>query len=206
MAVRRAAARRRAAFVDKDGTLVENVPYNVDPRLVELTEGATEGLRMLAEAGYAIVIASNQSGIARGLFAREALAVVEERVRSLLAPSGVDVVAFRHCPHLPDGTVLEFAITCECRKPAPGMLLDAARELEIDLPASWMIGDILDDVEAGHRAGCRSVLVDRGNETKWELSPARTPDVVVANLADAAREILASDRAPASRALTAERT
>jgi histidinol-phosphate phosphatase family protein len=149
----------RAVFLDKDGTLVENVPYNVDPALVRLVPGAGAALRMLREAGFRLFVVSNQSGVARGYFPIDALDAVERRVRELLAEEGVAIEAFRWCPHHAEGTVAEYAIACECRKPRPGMLLDLAREHALDLAASWMIGDSEADDAAGHAAGCRTALV-----------------------------------------------
>src|SRR5438874_4893062 len=146
--------RQAAVFIDKDGTLIEDVPYNVDPALVELAPGAAEGLVLLAEAGYALVIVSNQSGVARGMFAEEALVAIEDRVRELLGEIGVPLAGFYYCPHHPQGQVARYAIACSCRKPEPGMLLQAARDLQLDLDRSWLVGDILDDVAAGRRAGC----------------------------------------------------
>ncbi len=183
----------KAVFLDKDGTLVEDVPYNVDPALIRLAPGAADGLPALAAAGYRLVVVSNQSGVARGYFAEAALAGVEARLRELLADCGVTPAGFYWCPHHPGGSVAGYSVTCECRKPLPGLIVRAARELGIDRARSWMVGDILDDVEAGRRAGCRTVLLDNGNETEWLRSPARTPDLVAANLADAARLILAAD-------------
>jgi histidinol-phosphate phosphatase family protein len=183
----------RAVFLDKDGTLVEDVPYNVDPARVRLSPGAGEGLARLRAAGYRLIIVSNQSGVARGLFPESALAAVEARLGELLAGYGVRPVGFYVCPHHPDGLVAEYAVACECRKPAPGLIRRAAREHAIDLGRSWFVGDILDDVEAGRAAGCRTVLIDNGNETEWILTRDRRPHAVAADLAGAARLILGAD-------------
>jgi len=177
-----------AIFLDKDGTLIEDVPYNADPDLIRLLPGAGEGARLLHDAGYALVVATNQSGIARGYFPMSAIAGVEARLRELLAP--VPLAGFYHCPHHPSGVVAEYATECDCRKPAPGMLLRAATELHLDLARSWMVGDILNDVEAGRRAGCRAALVDNGGETEWLPGPHRTPDLLAPDLLIAARLIL----------------
>jgi D,D-heptose 1,7-bisphosphate phosphatase len=185
--------KRRAVFLDKDGTLIEDVPYNVKPELIRLTPGAQEGLRLLHRAGYLLIVISNQSGVARGYFPETALAAVECRLQELLAEFDVPLSGFYYCPHLPEGSVAEYAIDCECRKPAPGLVLQAARDFEIDMGQSWFIGDILNDMEAGHRAGCRTVLLDNGNETEWQLSDLRRPDYVVDNLYEAARQIVLKD-------------
>lgn len=186
----------RVVFLDKDGTLIEDVPYNVDPERIQLTRGAVEGLQLLYAAGYQVIVITNQSGVARGYFPESALFVVEERVRQLLAEFGVPCLGFYYCPHHPNGVVQEFAIACSCRKPEPGMLLHAADKHDIDLQEAWFIGDILNDVEAGRRAGCRTILIDNGNETEWQLSPERSPHYVVTDLTAAAQVITSVDQDP----------
>jgi D-glycero-D-manno-heptose 1,7-bisphosphate phosphatase len=184
-------AHSRAVFLDKDGTLVKDVPYNVDPQQVILEEGVTEGLRLLANAGYRLVVVSNQSGVARGYFSEDALQSVFTRLQDLLSEAGVTLDGFYYCPHHPEGSQPEYALECSCRKPRPGLLQAAARDLNINLAGAWMVGDILNDVEAGHRAGCRSILINNGNETEWLPGPLRGPDFTASNLEEAARIILA---------------
>ncbi|WP_035994330.1 D-glycero-alpha-D-manno-heptose-1,7-bisphosphate 7-phosphatase [Leptolyngbya sp. KIOST-1] len=176
-----------AIFLDKDGTLIEDVPYNVDPALIRLGDGVATGVRRLHEAGFALVVVTNQSGVARGYFAESAIAPIEQRLRHLL---GVPLAGFYYCPHHPAGTVARYAFRCRCRKPEPGMLRRAAADLNLDLERSWLVGDILNDVEAGRRAGCRTVLLDNGNETEWLLAPSREPHQTVATFDQAADVIL----------------
>ena len=178
-----------AVFLDKDGTLIEDVPYNADPAHIRLMPGAVGALRSLHDAGYRLIVISNQSGVARGYFPEAALAAVEERLRALLAEAGVPLAAFYYCPHHPEGTEHAYAMACSCRKPEPGLLLRAAGEHNIDLARSWFIGDILNDVEAGRRASCRTVLIDNGNETEWLLSPQRLPHFIGRDLMEAAEFI-----------------
>lgn len=179
-----------AIFLDKDGTLIENVPYNVDPERIILGPGVSVGVRQLFDAGYRLVVVSNQSGVARGLFSETALVAVHDRLEFLLKDeAGADLSGFFYCPHHPEGTVDGYSISCLCRKPQPGMLLRAAQELDIDLSHSWMIGDILDDIEAGRRAGCTTILIANGNETDWIITPMRQPHFIVSNLSEAARTI-----------------
>jgi histidinol-phosphate phosphatase family protein len=187
---------RRAVFLDKDGTLIDDVPYNADPHRVSLTRGAGAALRALKAHGYLLVVVSNQPGVALGRFQLQALAAVERRIQELLAPSSVEIDGFYYCPHLPQAANVRFAVRCLCRKPQPGLLRQAAREWRIDLAQSWLVGDILDDVEAGNRAGCRTVLVDTGNETEWRLGAARQPHHLAGSLRQAAHWILT----PAGRA------
>jgi len=188
---------RRAVFLDKDGTLIENVPYNVDPLRVMLARDAGRALRALKEHGFLLVVVSNQPGVALARFTLQSLDCVERRIQELLASSAVEIDAFYYCPHLPQGPNVRYAVRCLCRKPQPGLLRQAARGWQIELAQSWLVGDTLDDVEAGNRASCRTVLVDNGNETEWRLGAHRQPHHLVGTLHEAAGLILASDgRAP----------
>lgn len=180
----------KVIFLDKDGTLNVDVPYNVDPDLIELYTDAVPALQRIQLAGYRLVLISNQSGVARGYFTEAALCAVWERLAALFAPFGVVFDGFYYCPHDPSGTVGNYAQMCDCRKPQPGMLRRAAQELNVNLTDSWMIGDILHDVEAGNRAGCRTMLVNRGNETEWLTGPYRTPTVQVNSLLEAADHLI----------------
>ena len=188
---------RRALFLDKDGTLLVDVPYNVDPQRMRLMSQAGAGLRRFRAEGYLLLVVSNQPGVAHGYFTEDQLVPVEKRLRELLADEGVPMAGFYYCSHHPQGAIPKYAIACKCRKPQPGLLQRAARQHDVDLSASWMIGDILDDVEAGHRAGCQTVLLLNGGETKWETSPLRTPGIVAADLEQSANLVLSS--ASASR-------
>lgn len=169
----------RAVFIDKDGTLVDDVPYNVDPGKVRLTEGAGLALQRMRKAGFRLIVVSNQSGIARGWFEESDLLPVNREIQAQLAPHGVEIDAFYYCPHGPGDH-------CACRKPAPGMILRAAEEHGIDCRGSWMIGDILHDVEAGNRAGCGTIHLDNGNETEWMPGSQRQPLYSVRTLLEAA--------------------
>jgi D-glycero-D-manno-heptose 1,7-bisphosphate phosphatase len=179
----------KCIFLDKDGTLVEDLPYNIDPARIRLAPGAEAGLRSFHAAGYRLIVISNQSGVALGLFPEWALLAVHKRLVQLLEAVGVPLAGSYYCPHHPDGRVAAYAIACRCRKPQPGLIAAAARDHAIDLARSWFVGDILDDIEAGHRGGCRTVLLDNGHETEWKRSPLRCPHYVAADLAEAARLI-----------------
>jgi D-glycero-D-manno-heptose 1,7-bisphosphate phosphatase len=184
---------RRAIFLDKDGTLVEDVPYSCDVTRLRLMPGVRQGLRRLEAAGYALIVVSNQSGVAHGMFDPEMLECVEMKLRALLADAHVQLDEFYYCPHHPEGRIPAYAVTCSCRKPSPGLLLQAASDWTIDLSQSWMVGDILHDVEAGRRAGCRTVLIENGHETEWRLGAHRFPDYLAPDLNVAADIILALD-------------
>lgn len=181
-----------AVFLDKDGTLIEDVPYNVDPDKIRFTDGALEGLRLLQKAGFRLILVSNQSGVARGRFPEIALVPVKSRLCELLEQAGISLDGFYYCPHHPEGMVASYAVACFCRKPQPGLLMHAARLHAIDLPKSWLIGDILNDVEAGNRASCSTILMSNGNETEWQMTALRKPDFMVANLHEAAEIIIGS--------------
>lgn len=178
-----------AVFLDKDGTLVEDVPYNVDPACIRIYPEVAAALTALSARGYKLLVVSNQPGIAHGYFDTAAVEHVGEKLLQELRHAGAKIDGFYFCPHHPDGVVEGFAVNCSCRKPLPGLLLHAAAEHDIDLSASWMVGDILNDVEAGKRAGCRAILVDRGNETEWLQGKWRQPDLTVSNLDEALSHI-----------------
>jgi len=169
--------RRRAIFLDRDGTLVQPRHYPSHPEELVLCERIGPPLRRLQEAGFALVVVTNQAGIARGYFGVAELDAMHRHLRRELLSGGVRLDGIYFCPHHRDGVVPELAVECECRKPRPGMILQAASELGLSLRGSWLVGDILDDVEAGNRAGCRTVLVDLGTEFRPE-SPRRAPHYV----------------------------
>lgn len=141
----------RAAFLDRDDTIIRNIPYLTDPDRVELMPGAVEGLRLLHEAGYVLVMVSNQSLVNRGVGTHADVDAVNKRMQALLDEHGVALDHLYYCTHVPEDE-------CDCRKPKPGLLLRAAKKLGIDLTASFMFGDKETDVEAGLRAGCKHSL------------------------------------------------
>jgi D,D-heptose 1,7-bisphosphate phosphatase len=181
---------KKAIFLDKDGTLVPDIPYNIDPQLLSLNAFAGPALQLLNNAGFNFFVISNQSGVAKGYFDLAALDKVSKQINDLLYPFNVVIEQFYYCPHLPEGVIPEFSFRCECRKPQSGLFFQAAAEHNIDLSRSWMIGDILNDCEAGNNAGCKNILLDNGNETEWVLSPARKPTHIVKDLLQAASRIL----------------
>ncbi|MBN2186889.1 MAG: D-glycero-beta-D-manno-heptose 1,7-bisphosphate 7-phosphatase [Dehalococcoidia bacterium] len=142
----------RAVFLDRDGTIARDVPYCSRLEDFELLEGVGEGIRMLSEAGFKVIVVTNQSGIARGYFTEAMLDRIHQKMKSDSASYGAHIDAIYYCPHHPDEG-------CDCRKPKPTLILRAAREHNIDLTESFSIGDKLQDIEAGHAAGCRTVLI-----------------------------------------------
>ncbi|GGU29533.1 D-glycero-alpha-D-manno-heptose-1,7-bisphosphate 7-phosphatase [Streptomyces violascens] len=153
------ALRRPAVFLDRDGTLTEPRHYPSRPEELVLRAGVGPPLLALQHYGFALIVVTNQSGVARGLVDEAAIAPMHRRLRELLARHRVRLDGIYHCPHHPDGVVPQFSVACSCRKPAPGMLHQAAGDLGCDLSASWMVGDSVCDIDAGHRAGTRTALV-----------------------------------------------
>jgi D-glycero-D-manno-heptose 1,7-bisphosphate phosphatase len=175
-----------AVFLDRDGTLIEEVDYLADPAGVVLIPGAAQALKNLAQAGYKLVLVTNQSGVARGLLDESRLAQIHERLSDLLHGEGTRLDGIYACIHHP-----EFGSPCDCRKPQPGMLLQAAEDLQLDLERSWMIGDAARDLEAGKRAGTRSLLVRTGKGSALARERADEGITVTEDIGEAARWILA---------------
>ncbi|MGQ3051518.1 MAG: D-glycero-alpha-D-manno-heptose-1,7-bisphosphate 7-phosphatase [Roseateles sp.] len=165
---------RPCLFMNQDGTLVESTANPADPLLLRLRAGAGEALARLQTAGVALVIVTNQAGLASGRITRAEFARLQQVLLQRLHDEfGVRITGVEVCPHSPDS---QGRPACLCRKPAPGMLVRAAHRHGVDLSRSWMVGDTLDDVEAGHRAGAAGLLLDNGSETVWRRSPLREPD------------------------------
>ena len=142
--------KNKAIFLDRDGTIIEDYAYNSSPDRICLLPGVAGGLATLQDRGFLLVVVTNQSGIGRGYFGAEIVDAQHRRLTEILAAAGVRLAAVYYCPHGPEDA-------CVCRKPSPGMLVQAARELAIDLENSWMIGDKDSDVQAGKKAGCRGI-------------------------------------------------
>jgi D-glycero-D-manno-heptose 1,7-bisphosphate phosphatase len=171
---------RAAAFLDRDGTIIRDADYLADPDGVELLPGAVEGMRKLSEAGFALVIVTNQSGIARGLYTESDFHAVQQRLEQVLREQGVVLDAVFYCPHHPD-----FTGECDCRKPQLGMYRAAAARLHIDLAASVYIGDRVKDVEPALATGGRGFLVLTGYG-EWEARGVPEGVSVVADVREAA--------------------
>ncbi|MFM7799031.1 MAG: D-glycero-alpha-D-manno-heptose-1,7-bisphosphate 7-phosphatase [Planctomycetota bacterium] len=180
---------RRAVFIDRDGTIILNDGDLGDPERVELLPGAASAMRSLRQSGYALVVVTNQGGVARGRYDEAAVHATHERLEQVLRREtglGAVVDAFYFCPFHPEGTVERYCREHPWRKPAPGMLLEAAREHALDLGASWMIGDQERDAQAGAAAGCRSILIGTPNA-------ASDADFFAHDLAEAALRIAHED-------------
>jgi D-glycero-D-manno-heptose 1,7-bisphosphate phosphatase len=180
----------RAVFLDRDGVINQKAPegqYVTHWEDFHVLPGAAEAIRLLNGAGFTVIVVTNQRCIAKGLITALDLKKMHQRMCAFLARDGATIDAIYYCPH-------DFGDSCDCRKPAPGMLLEAARAHKIDLTASWMIGDSDHDVEAGKNAGCKTVRLLDPEETPAESArrgPARNEaDFVVTSLAEAARQVL----------------
>jgi D-glycero-D-manno-heptose 1,7-bisphosphate phosphatase len=188
---------RRAVFLDRDGVLIRDVHLLTERHQVELYPGASQALRILKAAGYYIFVVSNQPVVARGLVTEEDVRSIHEWIQHLLRTSdGGRVDEFYFCPHHPNATQVRYRIACDCRKPQPGLLLRAARQFEVELSASYMVGDRVSDIVAGHRAGCHTILVTTGEHTAPPIEsvaaydPFTKPDHACRDLPAAAALIL----------------
>jgi D-glycero-D-manno-heptose 1,7-bisphosphate phosphatase len=183
----------RAIFLDRDGTINVEVGHLDHESDLALIEGSAEGIALLKDAGFKIVIVTNQSVIARGRISELELRQIHLALTEVLSASGARFDAIYYCPHHPQEGDGEYTMSCDCRKPRPGMLLQASRELEIDLGRSYIVGDRLSDLEAGRAVGCVEILVRTGHggwsEATLDEGVSR-PDYVADDLLDAAGWIM----------------
>jgi D-glycero-D-manno-heptose 1,7-bisphosphate phosphatase len=188
---------RPAIFFDRDNTLIIGNDYLGDPAKVVLVKGAANAVARARAMGYATVVVSNQSGVARGMFGEDDVRAVNARMDEMLRAENAEAIIDRHefCPYHPQAPVEKFRLDSDRRKPRPGMLLGAAKEMTLDLATSWIIGDAARDVEAGKSAGCRAILL---NDLTLPSSPAAhvaprvAPDFVASTLQEAMDHIQAS--------------
>jgi len=173
-------AKKKAVFLDRDGTIMVDTGYCHEPDKVRLLERAADGLRLLAKGGFFVAIVTNQSGLGRGYFTERELAAVNSRLREELQARGADFGALFYCPHRPDDG-------CDCRKPRPGLILRAASECGLDRQSSFTVGDQESDVQAGKSAGTRTVFLSD------ERGSSESADFIASNLVEAAYLILEND-------------
>ncbi|MGQ3685168.1 MAG: D-glycero-alpha-D-manno-heptose-1,7-bisphosphate 7-phosphatase [Candidatus Loosdrechtia sp.] len=177
--------KRKAVFLDRDGTVIVHEPYLSSPDQLKLLPNAVEGIQLFKQHGYLAIIVTNQSGIARGFFDEERLILLHNKLLNMLAREGIVVDDIFYCPHYSEGVIDRYTIDCDCRKPKPKMLFDAARRHCIDLSQSVMIGDSDTDMLAGKNAGCCCVLI--GDAETSHCHFMHTVDYVVHDLLEAAK-------------------
>ncbi len=179
----------KAVFLDRDQTLIEDPGYINHPSQVRLLPSVAQALIQLKKMGYLLVVVSNQSGVARGLVTEEVLQQIHHQLKKLLADEGAYLDAIYYCPFHPEGVIPKYRCESDLRKPNPGMLLKAAQDLSIDLSRSWMIGDSFRDIEAGIRAGCKTILIESPVRRLQPGPSDPVPDRKVASLREAANLI-----------------
>ena len=186
--------KRRAVFIDRDGTISEEVGYVNHPSRYRVFPYAAEAIRLLNDAGWLAVLVTNQAGVARGYFVEDLIKEVHGVLASELARGGARLDAVYYCPHHPSVGEPPYRLDCDCRKPRPGLILRAAEELGVDLARSWMVGDRYSDTQLARNAGVRSAFVLTGygrgelehQSRAWKLQP----DLVAENLLEAVRKII----------------
>jgi D,D-heptose 1,7-bisphosphate phosphatase len=177
----------KAIFLDRDGTLIEDPGYLNHPEQVKLLEGVAEALIELRNMGYILIVTTNQSAVARGIVSEKVLGEIHNRLRQLLTERGAHLDQIYYCPYHPDGVIPKYCKESDWRKPNPGMLLAASDEMDIDLSQSWKIGDSSRDIEAGLRAGCKTILVTRLSryKTTYGKPDGAKPDYKSVNMKEA---------------------
>ena len=180
----------KAVFLDRDGTLIEDSGYISSPDQIKFIPGAIAAVKKLNEAGYKVVIISNQAGIARGLLSENMLQTIDKIIHREVLSGGGHIDASYYCPHHPEHGVYPYKQDCDCRKPNPGLIKKAARDKGIELDGSFMIGDKSSDIETGKRAVVKTVFVRTGHGREEEATLKETPDHTTENLAEAVRWIL----------------
>ena len=164
-----------AVFLDRDGTINEEVGYLDSLEQLRIFPAAFEAVRMINEAGMKVVVVTNQSGVARGFFQEEFVKTVHKQIQKAFMKEGASIDRFYYCPHHPTEGIGTYRISCDCRKPAPGMLMKASEELGIDLPASYVVGDMAKDIELANNVGAKGILVRTGygkNVQASDIKPA----------------------------------
>jgi D-glycero-D-manno-heptose 1,7-bisphosphate phosphatase len=182
----------RAVFLDRDGVINQDPPHyahRIDQ--LEIIPHVAEAIRLLNEADFKVIVVSNQSGIAKGYYQEEDAIRFNEAIRSRLHEEGALIDAFYFCPHHPEAENALYRVRCNCRKPSPGLLIQAAKDFDIDLTRSYMIGDKISDIKAGESAGCMSILVltGHGKAEAGNLN-LNAHDIIVPDLFEGVKKIL----------------
>ncbi|HJU54821.1 MAG TPA: HAD family hydrolase [Pyrinomonadaceae bacterium] len=188
---------RKAVFMDRDGTISEEVGYVNHPSRYRVFPYSAEAVRLLNEAGWLAILVTNQAGVARGYFTEDVITAVHGVLASELERDGARLDAVYYCAHHPTVGEPPYRFDCDCRKPKPGLIERAARDFDIDLAHSWMVGDRYSDIELAHNAGTRAAFVLSGyGRGEWEYQRSvwkHQPDLVAEDLLEAAKKIVISD-------------
>ena len=180
--------KNKAIFLDRDGTVIVGLPYLSKVDQIKLNHNAAEGIKEFNEKGYLVIIITNQSGVARGYFNEERLLEINEELKKQLYVKNAKIDAIYYCPHMPEDLITDGSAACQCRKPKPGMILEAAKEYNIDLKKSLMVGDTPGDILAGKNAGCKTAIIDKGKKF-YDINRDTNkvqPDYIVKNLHEVA--------------------
>jgi len=179
----------KAVFLDRDGTIVEDIGYLNSPEQIKFISGSIQAIKMLNDAGYEVIVITNQAGVAKGLVTEDMLQTIDKIIQKNILNGGGHLTAFYYCPHHPEHGVYPYRQICECRKPHTGLIKRATRDHDLDLSKSFMIGDKGSDIEAGKRAGTKTVLVMTG---KTEKDLKEKPDHEANNLLEAVKWVLST--------------
>jgi D-glycero-D-manno-heptose 1,7-bisphosphate phosphatase len=180
----------KAVFLDRDGTIIEDVGYPHERSDIRFLPRVGEAIKLLNENRFKVIVVTNQSGVARGYFTEETVKEINSYIQETLAREGASIHKFYYCPHHVDGTIEEYRQDCYCRKPNPGMIEEAVREFDIDVKNSFAIGDKSSDIEAGHRAGCKTILLASEDHLNKEREGALIADYIATDLYEAVKLLL----------------
>jgi len=184
----------RAVFLDRDGTIIEDIGYLDECSKIRFLPRVSAAIKLLNENGFRVIVTTNQSGVARGYFTEETLREINRYIQESLSKQRALIDKTYYCPHHIEGIIEKYRKECHCRKPNPGMIKEAAVEYDIDLKGSFVIGDKISDIEAGHRAGCKTVLLaDKEYPEEGEI--ASMPDYIAADLYEAVNWLVSSNNA-----------
>lgn len=178
----------KAVFLDRDGTVIEDTGYVAGTERVKFLPGSSRAIKLLNENDFKVIVVSNQAGVARGYYDEDTVKATNRYIQSTLAEWGAIIDMFYYCPHHQDGVIEKYRRECHFRKPNPGMIEQGAADFDIDLKRSFVVGDHYSDVAAGHRAGCRTVLISNGNSSEEEIIVE--PDWIASDLKEAVDWVL----------------
>ncbi len=181
----------KAVFLDRDGTIVEDVGYLSSPEQIKFIPGSIDAIKSLNQSGFKVIVISNQSGIARGHFTEDMLQTIDKIIHRGLLHGGAHIDAHYYCPHHPEQGVYPYQQECECRKPNTGLIKKATEKFNVDPNSSFMIGDKTTDIELGKRSGLKTALVKTGYGQK-QIEHAKEPDKIAENLAEAVKWVLST--------------